>query len=192
MEIINRVKIILLSPKKEWEVIKGEDDPHGKVFISYVLPLALIPAVCSFIGYGLIGYSVLGVHIGSISWGIRQAITQFVATAAGVYITAWVIQLLAENFGSEKNFDKAFSLVAYAYTPMCVGGVLYLLPALSTLASIASLYGLYLLYIGLQPMMKTPAEKNTSYFVITLLVTVLVTVILSVVLAAILLRGIYF
>lgn len=192
MEIASRIKSILVSPKKEWQTIEAENELHVKVFASYVVLLALIPAVAAFIGYGLIGYSVLGVHVHSVSWGIRQAIVQYAAMLGGTYLTAFVINALADNFGAKKDFDRAFSLVAYAYTPMFVAGVLYILPSLSILASLAGLYGLYLLYIGLQPMMKAPAEKQTSYFVVSLIVTISVSAVLSIVLAAILLRGAYF
>jgi hypothetical protein len=189
MDIINRVKNILLTPKMEWQTIEAENTPHVKVFTSYVVPLALIPAIAAFIGYGLIGYSVLGVHIGGIGWGIRYAIIQYVTMLGGTYLTAFVIDTLANSFGATKNFDKAYSLVAYVYTPALVGGVFYLIPAISWLASLASLYSLYLLYIGLQPMMKQPAEKTVSYFIVSLVVVAVVAVVLSMVLGAILLRG---
>ena len=193
MEIINRVKNVLVSPKTEWSAIEAENEPHAKVFTTYVVLLALIPAVASFIGYGLIGHSVFGVKVGgTISWGLRQAIVQYIAMICGVYVTAFVIDFLAENFGAKKDLNRAFSLVAYSYTPMFVAGVFYLLPSLAWLASLAGLYGLYLLYIGLQPMMKVSAEKQTTYFVVSLVVTILVSVILSAILGAILLRGMLF
>ena len=188
--IINRVKNVLFCPKTEWQAIEAENAPHANVFTSYVVPLALIPAVASFIGYGLIGYSVFGVHVGgTVSWGLRQAIVQYIAMLGGTYITAFVIDALAANFGATKDFNRAFSLVAYSYTPMFVAGVFYILPSLSWLASLAGLYGLYLLYIGLQPMMKAPEEKQTGYFVVSLVVTILVSVVVSFILGAILLRG---
>jgi len=191
MEIIDRVKNVLFSPKTEWPTIEAENEPHAKVFTSYVVPLALIPAVAAFIGYGLIGYSVLGVKITTMGWGIRQAIMQYILMCGGVYLTAFIIDALAANFGARKDFNRAFSLVAYSYTPMFVAGVFYILPMLSWLASLAGLYGLYLLYIGLQPMMKAPEEKQTSYFVVSLIVTIVVSVVISTILGAILLRGIY-
>ena len=188
MEIISRVKNVLVSPQMEWLTIKAENAPHMKVFTAYVVPLAIIPAVAAFIGYGLIGYSVLGIHVNSIGWGVRHAIVQYITMLGGTYLTAFVIDALSENFGAKKDFNSAFSLVAYAYTPMFVGGLFYLLHSLSWLASLAGLYGLYLLYIGMQPMMKAPDDKQTSYFVVSLIVTIVVSVVLSVVLAAILLR----
>lgn len=191
MDIIKRVKNMLAAPKTEWPAIGAENAPHMKVFTTYVVPLALIPAIAAFIGWGLIGWSVMGVHVSHIGWGVRQAVVQYITMLGGTYITAFVIDALAANFGAQKNFDRGFSLVAYAYTPMFVGGVFYLLPSLSWLASLAGLYGLYLLYVGLQPMMKVSAEKQTGYFVVSLLVTIAVSAILSVVLGAILLRGAY-
>ena len=191
MDLVNRVKQILVSPKTEWPTIDGENDSHVAVLTKYVLLLAAIPSVAAFIGYGLIGYSVFGHHFSSASLGIKQAITQYITMVGGVYITAFVIDILATNFGSQKNFDKAFSLVAYAYTPAFVGGIFYIWHPLSFLAGLASIYSLYLLYIGLAPMMKTPNEKRTSYFVVSLLVMVAAFFILSMVLAAILIGSAY-
>ena len=193
MEIINRIKKVLFCSKTEWTTIEAENAPHANVFTSYVVPLALIPAVAAFIGYGLIGYSVFGVHVGgTISWGLRQAIVQYIAMLGGTYLTAFIIDALATNFGAQKDFNRAFSLVAYSYTPMFVAGVFYILPSLAWLASLAGLYGLYLLYIGLQPMMKVSKEKQTSYFVVSLIVTILVSVVVSAILGAILLRRAHF
>ena len=196
MEIIDRLKNVIVSPKTEWTTIEAENTPHEKVLKTWVVPLALIPAVASFIGFGLIGYSVFGVRVGSIDWGLRQAIVQYITMLGGTYLTAFVIDALAENFGAKKDFNRAFSLVAYSYAPMFAAGVLYVLPKLAPLASLAGLYGLYLLYIGLQPMMKAPAEKQTSYFVVSLLVMIAVSIVLSAILGAVLLsrgmtRGIF-
>ena len=189
MNIINRIKQIITSPKTEWEVINSENDSHVKVFTTYVALLALIPAIASFIGKGIIGYNVLGFHYGSIGLGIRHAIIQYITMVGGVYLTAFVIDLLASHFGSRKSFDKAFSLVAYAYTPTFVGGIFYFYHPLSFLASLASLFSLYLLYVGLAPIMKTPSEKKTPYFVVSFLVMIAAFIVLSLVLGAILITG---
>ena len=189
MEIIDRVKNILVTPKTEWPIIEKENASHIKVLTTYVLLLAAIPAIAAFIGNGLIGYSVLGHRIASVGLGFKSAIVQYVTMVGGVYITAFVINILAENFGSRKNFDQAFSLVAYAYTPAFVGGIFYIHHSLSLLASLASLYSLYLLYIGLAPMMKTPKEKHTSYFVVSLLVMLAALILLGMILGAILIGG---
>ncbi len=190
MDLISRVKNILIDPKKEWVTIEAEQYPNIKVLTSYLLLLALIPAISQFIGSGLIGTTVLGVKIGgTIGWGIRQAIVSYVSMVGGVYLTAVVINLLAESFGSVKNFDQAFALVAYSYTPMFVAGIFYILPSLSIIATIAGIYGLYILYIGLKPMMKTPDDKLTVYFIISLVCLILVWGVLGMALGAIFLTS---
>jgi len=187
--MVKRAKGILLDPKQEWLLIAEEKTEHTKVFLSWVLPLSLIPAVAAFIGFGFIGYSVptlVGtVHVASFNLGLRQALLQLVAITSGAYLTALIINALAEKYSSEKNLDRAFALTAYSYAPACLGGIFQIIPSLAFIGSLAGLYGLYLLYIGLSPLMKTPPEKNTGYFVVSLLCTIGVFIVLSIVLAAI-------
>ena len=192
MDLINRIKQILVSPKAEWQTIDGENDSHVAVLTKYVLLLAAIPAVAAFIGYGVIGVSFYGgYHIASINWGIRQAIIQYITIVGGVYITAFVIDILAANFGTQKNFNKAFSLVAYSYTPAMIGGIFYIYYSLAIVAGLVSIYSLYLLYVGLTPLMKTPEDKCTSYFVASLLVMVATFIVLGLALTAILTGNAY-
>jgi len=187
--MFKRVKEILIAPKTEWTAIEGENTPYMKLFMSYVLPLSFIPAIAAFIGYGIIGTRFMGVHFHSIGFGIRQAVVQWVAMVAGVFLTAAIINLLADSFGAKKNYDRAFALVAYSYTPMFLAGIFLLLPSLSWLAMLAGLYGLYILYLGMKPMMGVSDEKNTVYFIISLVATIVVTGVLMAILGSILLRG---
>lgn len=189
MNTIQRAKNILMTPKTEWNLISEENSGHVKLLVGYLIPLALIPAIAGFIGYGLIGYSVIGIHIGSIGLGIRQALVSFISTVGGVYLSAWIISFLADKFDSLKNFDKAFELVVYSYTPMCVAGILLIYTPLSFLATLGGLYGLYLLYVGLVPMLQTPGEKKTPFFLVSLLAVALVSVILSAILGAVIISS---
>jgi hypothetical protein len=175
--MFNRIKNILVTPKTEWPVIDGENRSSITVLTTWVLLLAAIPAVAALIGYGVVG-------VAGFSIGIKQAIIQYLSAVAGVYITAFVIDALAKTFDATKNFDKAFSLVAYAWTPSFVGGIFYLIPALSWLAGLCSIYSLVLLYFGMKPMMKVSAEKLTGYFVVSLIVMVLASIVLGMVLAS--------
>lgn len=55
MNIVERVKNIIITPKSEWQVIAGEEPDIKQIFMGYVLPLVLIPTIASVIGFGLIG-----------------------------------------------------------------------------------------------------------------------------------------
>jgi len=45
---------------------------------------------------------------------------------------------------------------------------------------------------GMQPMMKSPAEKNTGYFVVSLIATIVVSAVISGALGAIVLKSYFF
>ena len=185
MNLVDRVKKILMNPKEEWVVISQETTTVTQLFTGYLLILALIPAIAQFVRWGFLGYSVpFGGHIsGSIELGIRYAIMGYISSILVVFISAFVIDLLATSFGSQKNFTKAMQLVVFSYTPMFIAGIFQMIPGLSILG-IVGLYGLYLLYIGLTPMMQTPEDKIVGYFVVSLLVIIVTYFLLALILSA--------
>ncbi len=170
MSLVDRAKGIILNPKSEWVTIAGEEPNVQQIMTGYVLPLAILPAIASVIGYGLIGRG----EIVSLSYGMASALIHFVSAFIVVYIAAFVIDLLAVNFGSEKGIGRAVQLVAYSYTPAWVAGILFIFPLLGWIVTLASLYGLYLLYLGMTPMMKTPPDKVIGFFVVSLVVIIIV------------------
>jgi hypothetical protein len=176
MNIIERAKQIILKPKDEWVVIDQENTSVIDLVTKYLIPLALIPTVASLIGYGFF------FKFHSFGFGIKYAILYFITYVGGALLTAWVIDALAPSFGSAKDFRKALQLVVYAYTPMLVAAVVMIFPALSPIMLIAGLYSLYLVYLGLQPLMKTPEDKVTTYFVVSLVVLVVVYFVISTIL----------
>ena len=178
MNLIDRVKNILLTPQKEWHVINSEPGNTANITTKYILPLTLIGAFAAFIGFGFLGVGIGVFKIAGVGWGIKMAIGYAIRTILGVFVSAFIIDTLASNFGSEKNFDKSFQVAAYAATAGLVGGIFLIVPALSILSLLASLYGLYLLYLGLPILKKTPADKAVSYFVAVLVVSIIVGVIL--------------
>jgi len=181
MNIVDRAKNIILTPKTEWTAIAAEEPNVGQIISGYVIPLALIPAVAAMIGYGLIGRG----PVSSFTWGIAMAIIGFVVALGGVYLTAYVVDMLAPNFGSQKNFGRAMQLVAYSYTPAWVAGILIIVPVLGVLVLIASIYGLYLMYLGFPHTMKTPDDKVVVYMVVSIVVLVVVYFVLTALLTAI-------
>lgn len=168
MNLIERAKNIIISPAKEWDVIAAEQPDTGKIITGYVLPLAGAAALAAFIGYGFLTSR----YFGGTNWGIYYAVSVLVGALAGVFISAFVIDALAPNFGSEKNMGRSIQLVAYSYTAGWVGGLLAIIPAIAFLGALAGLYGFYLLYIGMPKLKKTPADKHVGYFVVSLLVMI--------------------
>lgn len=188
MDIIKRAKDILVTPKTVWHTIAEENQNQLVILTTYLIPLALIPALASFIGYGLIGHNVMGIHIGSVGFGLRQAILSFISSLGGVYLSAWVISLLSPKFEQAKDFNRAFQLVSYSYTPIFVAGILLIIPSLSIVATLAGLYGLYLLYQGMTPILQTPDDKRNTFFIVSLLSIIVASVLVTTLLSALIIK----
>ena len=132
---------------------------------------------------------MFGIRVSGIDWGIYQALTVLIGAFISVYLTSLIIDGLAPSFQSEKNFNRSIQLVAYSFTPAWVGGLLAIIPSLAFIGSLFGVYSLYLLYIGLPKLKKTPADKITAYFVVSLIVCIVVYVVIGWILGSILMRA---
>ena len=169
MNLVERVKAILLQPKSEWAAIEREPGDAAYLFPNYVCILAAIPPVCSFIGGVVIGYGPF--RLGIVS-GLLHAIITYVLTLAGVFVVAYVIDFLTGPFGARQNLANAMKVSAYAPTAAWVAGVFNLIPFLAVLG-ILGLYSIYLLHTGLAVLMRPP-ESKALLFTIAVIVVVFV------------------
>ena len=179
MNLVDRAKNIIMTPKTEWPVIAGETPNIGQIITGYVVPLALIPLVATILG------GLLFEHYMSAGYVIAMGVVTFVVVILAVFLAAFVIDFLAPNFGSEKNLGRSVQLVAYSYTPAWVAGILNIIPALGIIAALAGIYGIYLMYLGLPAMKNTPADKVVMYLVISIIVLLVIYFILAFILSAI-------
>jgi Yip1 domain len=184
MNLVDRVKKLMLQPKSEWQVIDGETHTVQGLYTGYVMILAAIPAVCGFIGMSIIGMSLMGTSFRvPIASGAVSMVLNYGLTLAGVYVLALVIDALAPSFGSQKNFMQAIKIAAFAPTASWIAGVFSIVPLLGVIGLLFALYTLYQLFIALPMLMKTPPDKAVVYFVVVLLVTIVVGVVISAVAA---------
>ncbi|HET6264631.1 MAG TPA: Yip1 family protein [Usitatibacter sp.] len=180
MNLVDRVKNILITPKKEWARIDGENHTVAGLYTQYVMILAAIPAVCSFIGFSVVGYSGLGATYRiPMNAGISNMVLSYVLSLGAVYVMALVIDALAPNFGGEKNFQQAIKVAAFFPTAAWVAGIFSLIPALAILGILGSLWSLYLLYCGLEPLMKAPEDKSVAYTVVVIIVAIVLSVVIA-------------
>jgi len=166
MNLIERVKRILLQPKQEWEVISGETISTSDLYLNYIIPLAAIGPVASVIGLSIIGISMFSGSAFRVPFvtASLSAVVNYVLNLAGVYVLALVIDFLAPTFSGDKNPAQALKLAAYSSTAAWIAAVFVIIPALGILG-ILGLYSLYLLYLGIPVLMKAPQEKSLAYTV---------------------------
>ncbi len=181
MNLIERVKNILITPKTEWDVINGETATPQSLLMGYVLPLSLVAAVGSL----LKGFLFAGVL--SLKFFIITAVIAFIASIIAYYVTVIIVDMLAPSFGSEKNMGKSAQLVAYSGTPSYIGGLLSFIPVIGWIVSLAAwVYGIYLMYLGIGPLKKTPEDKKVVYMIVAFLIMIVLYFILVAILGAIL------
>ena len=180
MDLVERVKRILMQPQAEWQTIAGEVATTQSLYMSYIIPLAAIRPVAWIIGMSIVGMDGFRLSIGS---SFAQAVVLYVLTLAGVYGVAFIIDALALNFSGQKNMMQALKVSAYASTASWLGGILFIIPSISIIGSLAGLYSIYLLYLGMPALMKAPKEKAVAYTVVVVIAAVAVFVLIGVVMS---------
>lgn len=166
--LVTRVQNMIMKPAAEWDVVAAEPASVGSIYTGYAMILAAIPAIASLIG------SILFAHMNPVLAAIT-AVLGYVLALVGLFVTSFIVNVLASSFGGEQNQVQALKLVAYANTAAWVAGALNIIPILGALASlVGGIYSLYVLYLGLPKLMKNPADKTTVYFIVTLVVAVVV------------------
>lgn len=181
MNIVERVKKLMLQPKSEWQVIDGESHTVQGLYTTYVMILAAIPALCGFIGASFVGvtlFSGTAIRI-PIAAGVVQLVIHYVLTLGMIYVLALLIDALAPTFGSQKNFMQAFKVAAFAPTAAWIGGVFSIIPVLGIIGLLFALYTLYLLFLGLPVLMKTPQDKALPYTAVVVVVLIVISVVIG-------------
>jgi Yip1-like protein len=168
MNLVERAKAILLTPRSEWQVIETEPGDAQYLFTSYAGILMAIPAVASFIGM-----VVVGVGIG---YALLAAVMSYVTSAITWYVAALVLDYLAPNFDGRKDFSSALKLATYSFTAAWLAGIFAIIPVLAILG-IVGLYSLYLLWLGVPVLMKVPPERATLYTVAVIVVVIIISIV---------------
>jgi len=180
MNLVDRVKRILLSPKTEWEVIDAEQITPADLYTRYIMPLAAIGPIAHLIGSTVFGMPIplVGTFRVPIGSAITQAIVSYVLVLAGIYVLALIIDALAPTFNGQRSQIQALKLAAYSMTASWVAGIFALIPVLWPL-TLLGLYSLYLLYLGLPILMKTPRDKAVGYIAVVIIIAIVLSMVIS-------------
>lgn len=154
MNLIERVKGIVVSPKTEWPKIAAEPMSAQDVYTRYVMILAAIGPVAMIIGYAGLG----------VSFSIRFAIAHYVILLVVTALLALIIDALAPRFGGTKDFVESLKLAAFSYTAAYLAGAFHLLGHFGgPLVLVAMVYSWYTFYLGAPVMRKCSADKAIAF-----------------------------
>jgi len=169
-KVIQRARALLISPRTEWPVIAAEPATVADLYRNYILVMAAIPPVCSFIKTSILGYAWHGFRVYRVGMapGLTAAILEYLASLGAVYVLAVIIESLAPNFAGTPNRVQALKLAGYSYTASWVAGLAQVLPGLYVLFALAgAIYSIFLMYVGLPSTMKVLPERAAGYTAVT-------------------------
>ncbi|WP_222564903.1 Yip1 family protein [Novilysobacter antarcticus] len=185
--LISRVKSILFDPRRTWPLIGEEPATVAGLYTRYIMILAALPAIFTFIKTSLIGYGMFGVTVRTgIVAGLFGAVLTYALSLVLVYVVALIINALAPSFRGQKNQVQALKVIAYAYTAAWVAGIGVIIPWLGgVIGVVGGIYSIYLLYLGLSHTMKNPPEKSLGYTVVIVLITLVLSLLIGVLVAGV-------
>ena len=94
--------------------------------------------------------------------GMFGAILGYVLSCAIVLVLGILINLVAPLFGGRRDFDSAFKLSVYSFTPAWLAGIFLVLPGLHFL-TLTGFYGAYILWLGLPRLIKSPGQRSLGF-----------------------------
>ena len=156
MNLVDRAKGMLLSPKTEWPKIAAEPMTAQQIYTGWVMILAAIGPIAIAIGWIGLGFSA------SLRFALANYLILLVVTA----VLALIVDALAPKFGGTKDFVAALKLVAFSYTAAYIAGIFHILGHFGgVLVLVAMVYSWYTLYLG-APVLRKCAQDKAIVFTI--------------------------
>ncbi len=177
MNLLPRLKDILLDPAGAWTRIDEEQPTVSGVATGWLLPLAVLGAVASFLGLWLFGAGGIGVTMRfGFAGAFGLALHGQVGMLLMVAISSARVSALAPVFGGTRGYARAFALMSYGAAGALVGGFAGIVPMLSFVGLVGALYSVYLVYKGLPVMMKSAPGKSVPYMLVLFVASFVVSV----------------
>jgi len=180
---------LFTRPSDAWMEIRRAEEDHPQQYLPRLLALALIPAICLFVGTTTFGWSLAAEERVRLSIGSAAQLAGllYAATLVGVMIMGVMIRWMSRGFDAQPSLQQCIGFAAYCATPWFFAGVVGLLPirwlALTALLA-ASAYASVLLFGGLQTFLRLRKEQAMLFAAcvwgvgLLVLVTILVSMIL--------------
>jgi hypothetical protein len=172
MSLVVRAKQMILRPVTGWRSIGEERSTVRALLRSYVLPMALIPAAASFIGYGFVGVDGFLFRVSGLYWGAVMAINSLITSLAVYWLGTYIVDRMAPGFGATRELGRSAQLVAYSSTPAWLAGIFYALPTLQE-GVVLGLYGVYLFYLGIPVLKKMPDDQRVAFTISSAIVIII-------------------
>jgi hypothetical protein len=159
---------VLTHPEKEWTSIRDDRETTGKLYLSHVWLLALIPAVSAFYGTTEIGWTIDNDKLVRLTPASAAQLCSlfYLAILGGILFIGKAIDFFAVTYDVDETQHKGVSLAAYSATPLFIISLVIINPVLwlnLLIVAIGAAWSIYLLYSGLPVLMHIPKERGFMF-----------------------------
>jgi hypothetical protein len=172
---------LVKAPSNYMTANRESDVSLNKLMINYVAVLAAVPFIGTLLG-DLWYYRAIHAFY---AYAFSLAVVTYIFDIIAVFVAGFIVWKLAPSFGTVTTQVRATRLVAFAFTPAFLIGILNIIPPISFISILGLLYGLYILYLGVPILMNTPQEKVLTYVVVSVVATLIVYVVIGAIIGAI-------
>ena len=156
IKILQRVIDLMTSPQNTWYHIQEEREEGRNLILNYSAVLAAVYTLCGLLGKMIFRTDfALNFCFSLLALGVM---------VGALFLLGVLSNLLAPSFGTIRNEESAFRLIAYGSTGIFVVGILTVIPELYWPALAGGFgYSAFLFFGGCQVVMGTPREKAWPY-----------------------------
>ncbi len=181
--LINRVKGIIINPIKEWEIIRTENTDKNTIIKEFALPLIILISISTLIG----SFGSPKFLNPSISYSVVSAFITLTVSIASIYISSYIINEIAPNFGIAKNIENSFKLVIYSTTPAYLASIIANFHWTLGFLNILGVYSVYLFWLGASQILNIQEDKKVGFVLLSFLILLIVYLVLAILIGGIIL-----
>jgi hypothetical protein len=177
MEALRRITYLVCRPAAEWERIAGERTSVDELLRRYILPLAALAPIATFIGMKTFdrswdpdqGYLVPADQI------FGAAATTFFAIVGSIFALAAIMVLIAPMYRRRPDFLSALKVSTHGAGPLLLSGSVLVLPVMVVVSMVALFYTLFLYHVGVTRVLEI-REDQFEFIGISLLLLTFVSI----------------
>lgn len=160
---------LITHPEEEWTEIREHPPGIIRLYLTQIVWLAALPAVCTYYGTTQTGWSLPGSeHVVRLTEAsaFTMALFAWLAILAGLGVMGTFIQWMSETFGSKPTLAQSIAFSCYTAFPLFLAGLCGLSPSIwltIVAGTIGASWSAYLLYSGLPTFMQIPKEQGFIY-----------------------------
>ena len=172
---LRRALRFLLSPDAEWRAIKDEIPDQRRILVSFVLPLASIPAVSWCLGLFLSA----GASSIDFVWIAHRGLITYFGAVLSILLLAASMFVLAPLFTAGRDWPRALQVAAYSSSPVLLAGVVLVLPDLAFATLLAAFHSFFLQYVGVQQVLGAKEGEAAEYVALGIVLLIIASTLLG-------------